>query len=54
MAESGGSRFEAWKQYESIAMHFNELIARFRLQALGGTATIAAVGALYSKNLSDD
>jgi hypothetical protein len=35
--------FDAWKQYESIAMHFNELIARFRIQALGGTATIGAV-----------
>ncbi len=38
----------AWKEQESIAMHFNDLIARFRVQALGGTATIGAVGVLVT------
>jgi hypothetical protein len=37
-----------WKEQESIAMHFNDLIARFRVQALGGTATIGAVAALIT------
>ena len=38
-----------WKQHEDIAMHFNELIARFRVQALGGTATIGALATLFTK-----
>lgn len=32
-----------WDKYESIAMHFNELIIRLRTQALGGVATIVTV-----------
>ena len=26
---------EIWKKYEDIAMHFNDLIMRWRLQAMG-------------------
>lgn len=37
-----------WKQHEDIAMHFNELIARIRVQALGGTVTIVTVAAVVT------
>jgi hypothetical protein len=29
---------DLWKKYEDIAMHFNEVIMRWRLQAMGGLA----------------
>lgn len=38
------SSFELWSKYEEITMHFNELIIKLRVQALGGvtiTGTIA-------------
>jgi len=38
-------RIELWHKYESVAMHFNELIIRFRLQALGGVAALTALAA---------
>lgn len=42
--------FALWKEHEAIAMHFNDLITRFRLQALGGTATISAVAAIVTRS----
>lgn len=41
--------FEVWKQYEKIAVHFNDLILRLRVQALGGVAAIAALAGLVLK-----
>lgn len=38
-----GAQFEYWAKCEDIAMHFNELTIRFRLQALGGVAVVGAV-----------
>jgi len=38
--------FETWREYERVAMHFNDLLIRLRSQALaaiGGFATIAGV-----------
>lgn len=35
--------FNVWKEYEGIAMHFNELIIRLRTHALGGVAAISAI-----------
>ena len=35
---------EVWKKYEDIAMHFNDLIMRWRLQAMGGLATLVTIG----------
>lgn len=32
--------YEVWVKYEEIAMHFNELTLKFRLQALAGLAAI--------------
>ena len=38
--------FSVWKEYESVAMHFNDLLIRLRTQALGGVAALAAVAAV--------
>jgi len=35
--------FEAWKEYEKVAVHFNELIIRLRSQSLGGVAALATL-----------
>ncbi|MDZ4858902.1 MAG: hypothetical protein SGI88_07945 [Candidatus Hydrogenedentes bacterium] len=35
--------FELWKKYEEIAMHFNDLILKVRIQALGGVAAVIAI-----------
>lgn len=37
------ARIDLWKKYEDIAMHFNELIMRWRLQAIGGLAGLLTV-----------
>lgn len=37
------ARLDLWKKYEDIAMHFNELIMRWRLQAIGGLAGLLTV-----------
>ena len=38
--------FSVWKEYEGVAMHFNDLLIRLRTQALGGVAALAAVAAV--------
>src|SRR6516162_8757312 len=35
--------FSVWKEYEGVAMHFNDLLIRLRTQALGGVAALAAL-----------
>lgn len=37
------SALDLWKKYEDVAMHFNDLIMRWRLQAIGGLATLVTV-----------
>lgn len=39
----GFDSFEAWKEYEAVAMHFNELLMRLRSQSLAAVAAVAAV-----------
>lgn len=34
---------DLWKKYEDVAMHFNDLIMRWRLQAIGGLAGLVTV-----------
>ncbi|ODS02929.1 hypothetical protein AUC71_12555 [Methyloceanibacter marginalis] len=34
---------EVWKDYEQIAMHFNDLLMRLRTQALAGVAALSAL-----------
>ena len=46
--------FAVWCKYEEIAMHFNNLIMKIRLQALGGVATISTVVGLWSRNNTND
>lgn len=39
--------WEVWKEYEKIAMHFNDLIIKLRIQALGGVAALSVgIGAI--------
>ncbi len=40
------SLFSVWKEYEGVAMHFNDLLIRLRTQALGGVAALAALAAV--------
>lgn len=34
---------DLWKKYEDVAMHFNDLIMRWRLHAMGGLAGLVTV-----------
>jgi hypothetical protein len=45
--------FEIWKHYEVVAMHFNDLIMRWRLQAMGGLASLITIGGFIVKNTDD-
>ena len=40
---------ELWSRYEEIAMHFNELLMRLRLQSLAGIAAVSTLVGLFSK-----
>ena len=35
--------FAMWDKYEQVAMHFNELMMRWRLQGIGGLATLVTL-----------
>jgi len=37
------NKLDIWKEYESIAMHFNDLLIQLRMKALGGIAIIIAL-----------
>jgi hypothetical protein len=41
---------DQWHKYEGIAMHFNDLLMRFRTQALGVLATVSALAGLIGKD----
>jgi hypothetical protein len=43
-------RFQLWKEYEGVAMHFNDLIIRLRSQSLGAVAAFATLAAVFVKN----
>jgi hypothetical protein len=45
--------FTIWKEYEQIAVHFNDLILKLRVQALGGVAAISAIAALVLRETVD-
>src|SRR5262249_16191999 len=38
-----------WKEYEDVAMHFNDLIIRLRSQSLGGVAVFATLATVVIK-----
>src|SRR5262245_27777794 len=39
---------ELWKEYEAVAMHFNDLLMRIRTQALGGVAALATLTGIFA------
>mgnify|MGYP006896870454 CR=1 FL=1 len=41
--------FEIWKEYERVAMHFNELLIQLRMRAIGGLAAITTLTGFISK-----
>jgi hypothetical protein len=44
------NRLELWKEYENVAMHFNDLIIRLRSQSLGAVAAFATLAGVITKN----
>lgn len=50
----GSDLFEVWKEYERIAMHFNELIIQLRVRALAGVAAISALVGFLSRGDPED
>ncbi len=53
--ESSGSTrhnidaFETWKQYQQVAMHFNDLLMRLRSQSLAAVAAFSAIAGVVLK-----
>lgn len=48
-SESNLYFLEAWERHEKIAMHFNDLILKVRIQALGTLAAVVTVGGVLLK-----
>lgn len=46
--EKGAPIFTVWKAYEDVAMHFNDLLLKLRIQALGGVAALAVLASVFS------
>jgi hypothetical protein len=44
------SRFELWKEYEQVTMHFNDLIIKLRSQSLGAVAAFATLAGVVAKS----
>lgn len=40
--------FKIWKVYEDVAMHFNDMLLRLRIQALAGVAALAILASVFS------
>jgi len=53
-AVEGWAIQDLWKEYEKIAMHFNDLLIKLRMQALAAVAAISAVAGIFSKGGSID
>jgi hypothetical protein len=45
---------DVWQKYEDVAMHFNDLMMRWRLQAIGGLATVTTLAGAVVSQVSDD
>ena len=50
--ESDKYYFKLWKSYEDVAMHFNDLIIRVRIQSIGGIAALAAILGIFLNDRS--
>jgi len=46
--------FKVWKNYEEIAMHFNDLIIKLRIQSIGGIAALAAILGIFLTNTNGE
>ena len=46
-------KFEVCKEYEKIAMHFNDLLIQLRLRALGGLGVVVAIVGVVAKFSSE-
>lgn len=46
----GWPAFELWKEYEAIAMHFNDLLIRLRTQALAAIAALVTIIGIFAKS----
>lgn len=44
---------ELWDKYEEVAMHFNDLLIKLRIQALAGVAGITTLVSLFAKSSGD-
>lgn len=45
---------QLWKEYEGIAMHFNDLLIKLRTQALGAVAAISTLVGIFGKTSTDN
>lgn len=43
-----------WKEYETIAMHFNDLLIKLRTQALGAVAAISTLVGIFGRTSGDN
>ena len=50
---SGWPIFEVWKEYEQIAMHFNDLLMKLRMQALAGVTAVSTFVGLFAETESN-
>jgi hypothetical protein len=50
LTEAGFPLFETWKQYERVAMHFNDLLLKIRTQSLAAVATVATVAGVVLRS----
>lgn len=48
--EDGWPIFEVWDKYETIAMHFNDLLIKLRTQALAAVAALSTIIGIFSKS----
>ncbi|MFT7389326.1 MAG: hypothetical protein ACI8VC_002592 [Candidatus Endobugula sp.] len=46
-------KFEVWKEYEKVAMHFNDLLIQLRIRALGGLGVVVAIVGVVAKFSSE-
>lgn len=47
--QDGWDILEVWHRYEKIAMHFNDLLIRLRIQALAGVAALSTLVTVLTK-----
>lgn len=49
VTHAGFDLFRVWKEYEALAMHFNDLLMRLRSQSLAAVATFATAASVLLK-----